>query len=146
MSYIRASRPLAVGVQPVFIGWLDQWIYEDDPVSAVQTPLEAADVTEIYFSLFTTRKIVTGFTSSEMVYHPVEEYQNVPIGNDRIKPVFQFDNEFFSKMGIVPMKANFIYIPENLPPLFAEPAHYIARFDLEIGSKTYPFVIELTIF
>jgi len=149
MSYITTSKILTVGTRPVFLGWLDQWIYTDDPVELVQTPLQAADVSEILFSLEIRTKVVTGFNAAEMVFTPVEEYQNVPIGNERIKPLFQFDQEFFQKMLLPPMQANFIYIPDNIPPLFATPGTYLARFDFITADggdeEIHPQTVELTV-
>ena len=146
MSHVTVTKIMAAGTQPVFIGWLDHWIYEDDTVTITQLPLTAEDLSKIRFSLFLRTKVVTGFHAAEMVHVPVEEYQRVPIGTNCIKTPFRFDNEFFAKMQIAPMTANFIYIPDNVPPLFVEPGNYLCRFDfIDLAGKSYPQAVELTI-
>ena len=146
MSHITVTKVLASKTQPIFIGWMDQWLYEDATPSITEEPLTAADLSEVLFSLDKRVKIVAGFNTAEYDYIPVAEYQDIPIGTDCIRPEFTFDNEFFQKMQIAPMKANFIYVPENDPPLFPEHGHYIARFAfVDLTGKSHPQSVGINI-
>jgi hypothetical protein len=146
MSYIRVPKLLAIETQPLFIGWLDHWQYNDNAVSMDIEPLTQADVFEILFSLYARKKMVTGFNSADMVFVPVEGYQDIPIGVNCIKTPFRWENEVFAKMQIEPMQANFIFVPENIPPLFADAGTYVARFDfLDNEGKKHPQAVEMTV-
>ena len=147
MRSITVSKVLTVGIQPVFIGWLDQWHYTDDPVSIDHVPLSNSDVSDVLFSLFKKTQNIPGLNTITTTTQPVKDYQNVSIGNGCIKPEFRLNDEFFTKMQIAPMNANFIYIPENEPLLFETPGLYVARFEIVAASdnKKYPYALEMTV-
>ncbi|MCL2623618.1 MAG: hypothetical protein FWD31_08140 [Planctomycetaceae bacterium] len=146
MSYIRVSKELTIRMQPIFIGWLDRWnLKTDNPVSAEQVPLKSNQVDDILFSLDKKIQNIPGLNTMNVKTQPIEEYQNISIGGSCIKDVFQLDNKFFSAIHILPFDANFLYVPENVPPLFEEPGIYIARFDIIIGTKTDAYAVEFTV-
>ncbi len=130
MSYIVVSKLLSVRTRPVFIGWLDQWLYSDDPVSMDNVPLLRADVEDVLFSLDKKNMNIPGLNTMTVTTTPVAEYQNISIGEECVKPVFRLDDDFFMKMQIAPMDANFIFVPDNIPPMFTKPGLFIARFDI----------------
>jgi len=146
MSVISVSKGLVVGVEPVFIGWLDQWLYDDSTITMELVPLTADDVDEVLFSLFKKTQNIPSLNTMNTNLQPVKDWQNVSIGTNCIKPEFSLNNEFFEKMQIAPMKTNFIFIPENEPPLFASPGVYVARFEIVVKTgKKYPFAIIMTL-
>ena len=146
MSYIVAPGSLAVGANPVFIGYLRQWIKTENPVDFVEVSFEASDVDEIRLSMFRKNANIIGLNAMNLASTPVEDWQDVFIDKSTITAPTTYDTEFFETLQIQPFESNFLYMPENVPLLFSTAGVYIARFTFTMNDgSVHPVSVEFLI-
>ena len=145
--YFRATNELVAGGKPVFLGVVKQGFL--DPATREFTdalPITQEDVKAIRYSVFKLGANPNAVASMSLVMNPVPEFQNVPIDTKAIVP-FDFVKDWvYDTMKVPKFEVNFVFVPENVPPIFATSGNYEVRFEIiDENNEIYPAVVEMQV-
>ena len=138
--YFKASNNLVPGGKPIFLGVVKQGFLDVTSQEFTDAlPLTAADVQSIKYSVFKEGIDAQYVTSMRLKMNPVPGMQEIPIEITAIKPFDYVKDWVYEAMKVTKFKVNFVFIPANMPPIFAESGEYELLFVItDINGEEHP--------